>query len=370
MTAVFPFRKILQALVTALFALGPVNAYAWGRTGHEIITAIALHYLTQPAKEQMQELLGSVQPEDAAVWMDEVRISPEYDYMSPWHYIWFPKGASYKSAPEDNLLSALNNAADRLRQYNGDERKRKEALMVILHLAGDLHQPLHVAYPDDKGGNATQVFYDGSLTSLHHVWDYDIIASQKISANTCFGLAQTFSDSELKHMESGDFVSWMEESRALLPQVYDYSGRVADNQYLQRNKAVVTLQLLRAGIRLAQVLNAIFVARPVAAADVPASAFTPEQAVKHFGAVATVCGKVYGGQFVKRTGMTFIDLGAAYPQSPFSVVIELKNRDRFKEPPEHAYNGQNICVTGVIRANEGKAVIFVSDAEQIDVPQR
>lgn len=286
--------------------------------------------------------------------------------MKSWHYIEFAKGASYRFAPADNLLTALSRAVDNLKQTRLDERKRKEALMVILHLIGDMHQPLHTGYPDDKGGNTTQVFFDGNLTSLHHVWDEDIIRSQRITAQSCLELAKSLTPAERDAFEKGDFVSWMEESRALLPQVYDYNGRVVDDRYLRRNKAIVEMQLVKAGIRLARVLNSLFIAPPPPPAkNEIMNGLTPQQALQHIGEVATVCGRVYGSQFVTRTGLTFLDMGAAYPASPFSIVIEAKDKSHFKDAPEQLYKDKDICVTGTIRANNGKAVMFVTDEEQI-----
>jgi hypothetical protein len=68
---------------------------------------------------------------------------------------------------------------------------------------------------------------------------------------------------------------------------------------------------------------------------------------------------------VKQTGMTFIDVGAAYPSARFSVVIYKKDLKNFKASPETAYKGRDICVTGTIVKNSGNAVIFVSDEEEI-----
>lgn len=94
---------------------------------------------------------------------------------------------------------------------------------------------------------------------------------------------------------------------------------------------------------------------------------TAAEAVKHVAEKAIVCGKVFGVKFLdKAKGQpTFLNVGAVYPNSPFTVVIFGDTRKTFAESPEKLYTGKNICVTGTIKEYKGKAEIVITKAEEI-----
>src|SRR4051812_42386901 len=97
-------------LIVFLVLLTPLQCFAWGSAGHRIVAQIAMNYLTQGVKEKLMDELGSTSPEDAATWMDDMRVGAEYDYMKPWHSITIPKGQQYHPGQGDNLITALNHA--------------------------------------------------------------------------------------------------------------------------------------------------------------------------------------------------------------------------------------------------------------------
>ena len=90
-----------------------------------------------------------------------------------------------------------------------------------------------------------------------------------------------------------------------------------------------------------------------------------EDVSKHIGDSVTICTKVYGVKFFDKSQMTFLNLGAAYPNSPLTVVIFGKDLDNFKVAPEKMYADKEICVTGVIKDFKGKAEIVVSQPSAI-----
>lgn len=343
---------------------------AWGRTGHHIVADIAMQYLPQPTKDAVLAELGSTSPQDAATWMDDMRVGEEYDYMKPWHYIQITKGESYQPGSGNNIITALNRAFSDIRDRRGDERRRRQALMILFHLIGDLHEPLNVGYATDNSGYTVAVNCDGVHTNLHHVWDVDIINLQNISTKGCLGY--NLPQSEVKSMQVGSFADWLGESRQLLPQVYAFSGTLIDRDYMLRNSAVVEGQLLKAGIRLAYVLQTLFGADTATSGGQQdalrnSGAYMPAEAAKHIGETATVCGKVYGGRYVKSPEETWLYMGAAAPASPFSIVIIGKDRNRFAAAPEAVYNGLDVCVTGLLTMYKGKAAIVVNREEQIEI---
>ncbi len=90
-----------------------------------------------------------------------------------------------------------------------------------------------------------------------------------------------------------------------------------------------------------------------------------ESVNSHIGEKVTVCAKVYGTKALEK--VTFLDLGAAYPNSLLSVVIFAKERNNFKEAPDVMYADKNICVTGVIKEYKGKPEIIVSTPGEIEI---
>lgn len=87
----------------------------------------------------------------------------------------------------------------------------------------------------------------------------------------------------------------------------------------------------------------------------------------HVGEKITVCNKVYGTKFLNQANKqpTFLNIGAAYPDNPLTVVIFGDDRKNFKEPPEVMYDEKEICVTGEIKEFKGKREIIVDSPDEI-----
>lgn len=103
----------------------------------------------------------------------------------------------------------------------------------------------------------------------------------------------------------------------------------------------------------------------------PDTTITAAEAVKHIGETKTVCDSVFGSRFLEssNTQPTFLNLGAAYPASPFTVLIMGKDRINFKEKPEIIYNNKKICVTGLIIDYKGKAEMVISNESMITMAE-
>ena len=131
-------------------------------------------------------------------------------------------------------------------------------LKVLFHLLGDLHQPLHVGYGYDRGGNDTDVMYFKRSTNLHYVWDDLIIKSGKISAESCLRLAKTLPLESKIDFDSDMILLLANESRLLLDKVYTISDNYIAYAYINRNVPIIELQLLKAGMRTAELLKQVF----------------------------------------------------------------------------------------------------------------
>ena len=249
-------KKLILALAL-LFCAAP-RCLAWGADGHRMVAEVAMHYLSPGTKEAVMKVLRKTTPEEASTWMDEMRSNNFYGYMRHWHYVDIAKDSQYVAGQGDNLIAALNTAYNEIKAGKVSKDKRKEDLMIIFHLIGDMAQPLHTGYPEDKGGNDVEVSYEGGGTNLHHVWDDDIIASEHITIDSCLQYAATLSQDDKKHFISGNFVAWMYDSRSHLPEAYDFPGHKIDEAYAKKNKVLVERQIVAGGLRLARVLETLF----------------------------------------------------------------------------------------------------------------
>ncbi|HLL83807.1 MAG TPA: S1/P1 nuclease [Longimicrobium sp.] len=291
-------RKILSVLVGLVAALMPASALAWGEDGHQIIAAIAHQHLTPEASEQVRKLLGSQRLYDTevAAWADKIRDDrPE---TSHWHYADIPLSAdSYVRTRDCKDSNCAVDKIDSFRRQLADPAAsaaaRVEALKFLVHFVADLHQPLHAADNNDHGGNKVSVRYPGRLrpTNLHATWDVlvldDALAAR--SSDSDLGPHVLALDATIKpeHVTEWtatvDAAAWANEAHKLAQRIYKElppkGGILAPKlkaDYGASNRAAVELQLKRAGIRLAMLLNLAF-APPGSTAPRPVAMFPPDK---------------------------------------------------------------------------------------------
>lgn len=231
-------------------------SFAWGKRGHEMVGQIAYNLLDEPTRELVKKYLGNLSFAEAANWMDDERSNSYYNYMRTWHYIDFDKGMSYTPTTERNILTVLHSAIVDLRLWKTGKRKDvKRDLLLIFHLVGDLHQPLHTGYATDRGGNDIQINSNAVSGNLHSVWDTQIIDYMNITLDTCMNLYATLDPAEVKKIAKLEEMSWMYQSRTFLDTVYSFKNGYLDQQYLAMSAQIIKMQLVKAGIRLASVIK-------------------------------------------------------------------------------------------------------------------
>ncbi len=347
----------------------PKKSKAWGPEGHEIVVRLAMQYLNPDVKQNVMALLDTMSLNTAANWMDIMRSNSDYDFMKPWHYIDYSKEQQYTVSTDENIVNRLIITFNELRHKNTLCRQQKKFdLLILLHLMGDLHQPLHTGYDDDLGGNKIQIQYDTLKTNLHHFWDEDLIRLNNISLQDCLNLMKSIPEGKIDSIEGIHPVQWMKESRRLLNGVYDYKGFTIEKNYVQINGQVVKRQLLLAGLRLAAMLNKLFYnTSPVLDMPKVATKFKDgidaKDAMQFIGKKVTACGRVYG---IKTTDkVTFINVGDKYPKSPLTVVIFAKDRKNFSGALEELFSDKNICIKGEVVEYQAKAEIIITRPEDI-----
>ena len=185
------------------------HAFAWGAQGHEVIASVAWQRLNPQARQEVTRLLA-LEPgqtlESIATWADEHR-SPA---TGVWHYVNFPR-TSCKYEPERDcpggrcVVAAIAHQASVFASHASDAERLK-ALKYLVHLVGDVHQPLHAGYQDDRGGNRFQLQLWMHARNLHAVWDSGLLRNVDLD-NEAFSallrrvpLASDFLDLDPAHM--------------------------------------------------------------------------------------------------------------------------------------------------------------------------
>ena len=134
-------------------------------------------------------------------------------------------------------------------------------LRLLIHIVGDVHQPLHVSEEGDAGGNDIKVTWFGTPSNLHRLWDEQLIDDQKLSY-TEYTKAINFSTAaQRKVWQSQPISQWLFESYTISVQLHnEITSQNPKLSYRYNFDHIYTLndQLLKGGVRLAGVLNDIF----------------------------------------------------------------------------------------------------------------
>ncbi len=246
--------------IISLSLLITIESFGWGQNGHRVIGQIASNHLSKKAQKQIEMILNGQSIAMVSNFMDEIKSESKYDSLGPWHYCTIPGGTTYSGAPaEGDIIEAINTYISLLKSGTLSKDEEAFSLKCLIHLVGDIHQPLHVGNGDDKGGNDVKVTYFWESSNLHRVWDSGIIDGQNLSFTEYVNWIDHAPKTQFEQWKNDDIMVWVKESMALRPQVYDMpEGNKINYRYNYDNIATVNLRLEQAGIRLAGVLEQIY----------------------------------------------------------------------------------------------------------------
>lgn len=246
---------LLFVLLFGVFA----NSYAWGPRGHKIITQIAKTYLDPAVLDSIDHYLEDITMEKAGYWMDEVVMNSSYDFMKPWHVVAIEADKTYVRTKNPDIVNVLENLINTLKKRKTQSKTEiLLSLKILIHLVADIHQPLHCGFAKDKGGNSIKLRFYFKSTNLHDVWDADILEYKAITTEDCMRLTYNLTKRDITQYQKVDILKWMEESRALLSYAYDFKGNKIEDEYVDKVTPIIKMQMIKAGIRLATVLNQTF----------------------------------------------------------------------------------------------------------------
>ncbi|WP_421133209.1 S1/P1 nuclease [Alteromonas sp. A079] len=258
-------RTLAVALSTLLTLFITSPAFGWGQTGHRITGAIAQQYLSPLSYAAVSELLPTSNLAQASTYADEMRSDPSEFWQrtaSPWHYVTVPEGKHYHDvgAPKQgDAMTALTRYTETLTSPNASQDEKRLALRFIVHIIGDLHQPLHAGNGKDKGGNDVKVRFFWEDSNLHRVWDSQMIEQRGLSyTEWTEWLNNDITPKNIRKWASVDPLVWIQESTALRDTIYPEDANKMSYDYLYNHLPTVKERLQTAGVRIAMYLNHVF----------------------------------------------------------------------------------------------------------------
>lgn len=262
------FRRCALALLLSLLA-GP--ALAWGPLGHEVVGELAQRQLDPAARAEVARLLRAERGaslRSIAAWPDQLQDDPTRSAL--WratrsqHYVNFRGPDCAYVPPRDCrdgqcIIAGLAQQVAILGDRTRSDAVRLQALKFVVHFVGDIHQPLHAGYRDDKGGNLYQVQFDGRGSNLHRVWDSGLLSRRGLDAVAYANRLDTRAQVTPPlggALGTDRYVQWAQESCRLTAQPGFYpAGHRIDQAYVDAELPLAESRLRLAGQRLAMVLN-------------------------------------------------------------------------------------------------------------------
>lgn len=278
---------ILRLLLLAAVAVPASPALAWGDYAHRLTARIAMAGLTPTARTQVRRILARgaavdtptcplATIEEASVWPDCARaLGERFAFSAPWHYQNISVCAAFDlraKCPGDDCVTAqiprqLAIAAD----HRASPAARAQALAFVVHFVGDMHMPLHIGDKADRGGNGVLAAYGAKAPermNLHRIWDSDMAERALTEPAAVTALSPTAG--ERAAWVRGGVAEWAREawevSRTIAyPALRDYpetcpapsaQRAMVDEAYIAASRAALRLQVQRAGVRMAMLLNA------------------------------------------------------------------------------------------------------------------
>jgi hypothetical protein len=257
-----------RRIFTGLVVMATLTLISWGGAGHRTIATIAQNHLTPKAQAAIRSIIGDTTLASISSWADEVRSSdPGFASTGTWHYINLPSGYNYeqfvaavKNDTHPNVYSALLKCEADLKSDTTSAKYRAIALKFVVHLVGDLHQPMHVSHADDQGGNLVKIIFNGEPTNLHSLWDSKLINYHPMTVDMMATEYDKATPQQITKWQSEDTLTWLYESYVIAEQIYAQAAKSPNfnDDYYRTAISIIQKRLLQGGIRLAGVLNEIY----------------------------------------------------------------------------------------------------------------
>jgi hypothetical protein len=264
------YNRILKVSLAFLLFYVPLKAMCWGQLGHRIVAQIADSYLTSKAKAEIKKILGNESIAMSSNWADFIKSDSTFKYLDIWHYINFEKNLTYNQLKEvlkqdtgtvKDAYSAIVFLTKQLKKKNLALDKKQMYLRLLIHIVGDVHQPLHVSPVGSTGGNDIKLQWFGQPSNLHRIWDSDLIEEQQLSYTEYSDYLNHTTVAQRKNLQAEPLSRWLYDSyviaQALHNDITENNPRLG-YRYNYDHIKTLNEQLLKGGIHLAGLLNEIF----------------------------------------------------------------------------------------------------------------
>ncbi|MEO6523538.1 MAG: S1/P1 nuclease [Mucilaginibacter sp.] len=256
-----------KPLFIVLILFCAIALISWGVTGHRTVAKIAENHLTPKTQLAIKELLGKETLPDVSTWADEIRSNPDYKFTGAYHYVNLPAGlnfeqfvAAIKALPIDNAYKIIQKCEMDIADPQKSKQAKVTALKFLVHVIGDIHQPMHVSHAEDKGGNDIQITFNGDGTNLHSLWDSGLIEQEGLSYQKMAVAYDTATPEQITKWQSDNLLIWLWESYQIAEILYKEAAENPkfEKEYYDEHLPVLQNRILKGGIRLAGVLNGLF----------------------------------------------------------------------------------------------------------------
>jgi hypothetical protein len=209
----------------------------WSQIGHRVVGEIANKHLSCRAKKRIKRILGNESIAISSNFADFIKSDATMNHLDPLHYINIKGGMTYTEFADylqrDSAVDAftkINYLIAELKNKQTTLEKKQFYLRLLIHIVGDVHQPMHVSHKEDLGGNKINVQWFGEATNLHAVWDEKLITYQKLSY-TEYTTSINYTTKEQRQVwQQQPMKEWLFESYQIADKLY--AGITQPNQKL------------------------------------------------------------------------------------------------------------------------------------------
>jgi len=265
---------MVKIFIISLILILVNSALQWGQQGHQMVAQIASNRLSSKVSSIVKQFLGDKTLAQVSTLPDIYVHTNAGDWSGPCHYADLPTGATHfkweycpgfcvvKSV--QNYTKILDSEANKVVKCKYGDEIEPCALEFLTHYVGDIHQPLHIGWESDLGGNTIKADFFGKMANLHSVWDTSIIAKWNPDINTAIEFIEKMikenPDQVNKYLSDMNAVSWADESHDLIKStVYDFKTEngvaIIDEAYYERNLPLIWQRLIAASVRLGKAIE-------------------------------------------------------------------------------------------------------------------
>ena len=272
-----PTRRILYTALASFALIGySTQSFAWGSDGHSAIGILAISQLQPDALAKLEDIVNPLTKQamtEACNWPDVKRESEEWTWSAPLHYVNIPRDedvySESRDCPEESghqhhpqrpkqlcATQGIKHYASELSNQEATILQRWQAFAWLCHLVGDLHQPMHAGFADDRGGNDVDVIFNNEQLNLHRFWDSAMIHQEAGSWQYLVGQLSAFPVTHASSDWSMEMVNgWTNDSHRLAKNKAYPATRTIHSNFVDQSWVIAQQQIVLAASRLATVIN-------------------------------------------------------------------------------------------------------------------